>query len=160
MQELAAKAGLGSGDLAIWIGDDARVVLGARLAAARGCPTVHLGAGDDPRASLDALAAAAASAPGGFLERRLFVARAEPPLVEAALALVAPGTSLAFFDGGSASVPMSALRSCRIIVAAGFGYHPDLVPEALAALRRDPHLTDGLLVEGPRDGARLALVRL
>jgi hypothetical protein len=160
VQELAAKAGLGSGDLAIWIGDDARMVLGARLSAARGCPTFHLRAGDDPRASQDALAAAAASAPGGFLERRIFLARADPRVVEAALALVTPGTSLAFFEGGSAALPLSALASCRVIVAAGFGYHPDLVPEALAALRRDPHLRDGLLTEAPRDETRLALVRV
>jgi hypothetical protein len=32
-----------------------------------------------------------------------------------------------------------------VLVAPGRGYHPDLVPEALAALRRDPSLTDELL---------------
>jgi hypothetical protein len=172
LQELSSRAGLGSGDLAVWIGDGARPTLGARLSALRGCPTFHLGGAaaagvtalslsDAPSAWSEALAASAASAPGGFLERRLFVARAEPALVDAALALAVPGTSLGFLDGaGDGRLPPSALASCRVLVSAGFGYHPDLVPEALAALRRDPALTDGLIGDGTRDDARLAFVRL
>jgi hypothetical protein len=175
LQELAAKVGLGSGDLAVWIGEDALTTLGARLSALRGCPTFHLGAGpaagpagvkplplsDQPRAWQEALAGVAAAAPGGFLERRLFLADARPALVEAALALVVPGTSLGFLTGeGGASLPPSALSSCRLVVSAGFGYHPDLVPEGLAALRRDPVLTEGLLGEGARAETRLTLVRL
>jgi hypothetical protein len=172
LQELAAKAGLGSGDLAVWIGPGARPSLGARLTALRGCPTFHLdGAAapgvtplarvDGARAWSEALAAVAASAPGGFLERRLFVAHAQPALVDAALALAVPGASLAFLDGaGEGHLRLDALSSNRAIVAAGFGYHPDLVPEALAALRRDPALVEGLLAEGARDEARLTLVRL
>jgi hypothetical protein len=168
LQELSAKVGLGSGDLAVWIGDDARSALGARLSAARGCPTFHVGgaasAGVTPLALgapaptwTEALAAAAASAPGGFLERRLFVARAEPALLEAALALSVPGTSIGVLEGtGSGAVQPSALSSCRMVVGAGFGYHPDLVPEALAMLRREPGLIEGLLGDG-RD--RLTLVR-
>jgi hypothetical protein len=170
LQELSARVGLGSGDLAVWIGGDARMALGARLSALRGCPTFHVGGtaapritplalSDDPRSWGDALAGAAASAPGGFLERRLFVARAEPALVEAALALSMPGASLGFLDGaGGATLSPGALSSCRVLVAAGFGYHPDLVPEALATLRRDPGLIDGLLGDGARDEVRLTLV--
>ena len=110
----------------------------------------------------EALAAAGAAAPGGFLERRVFVERAEAELVEAALALAVPGTSLGFIEGtGTASLPPAALSSCRVIVAAGRGYHPDLVPEALAALRRDPTLTDDLIaVDEDGDGARFGLRRI
>ena len=119
-------------------------------------------AGRSPLASSSlATAAAAASAPGGFLERRLFLARAEASLVEAALAVTVPGSGLGILDGaGGASLPTSALASCRVLVAAGFGYHPDLVPEALATLRREPELTSGLLAEGAPDEARLTLLRL
>jgi hypothetical protein len=161
--ELAARAGLGVGDVAVWIGDEVRCTLGARLSAARGCATFHLSAAEvaevPPRKGMNALSlaaapstwtaaleATAAAAPGGFQERRLFVASATPPLVQAALALAVPGAVLAFLQpDGSATVPPGALASCRMIVAAGRGYHPDLVPEALASLRRDPTLTDELL---------------
>jgi hypothetical protein len=178
LQEAGARAGLGSGDVAVWIGEDARSTLGARLSAARGCTSFQLrstdvGAypgvtslspADGGEAWSSALAAAAAAAPGGFQERRLFVARAEASLVASALALVVPGTTLSFLDGsGAATVRPSELSSCRMIVAAGRGYHPDLVPEALAALRRDRTLTQDLVVEGAlpaaRDDARLTLVR-
>jgi hypothetical protein len=174
LQELAARAGLGSGDLAVWIGDGPRAVLGARLSAARGCATFHLratpgpgggtalGLADGPSVWSDALAAAAASAPGGFLERRLFVESAEPALVESALALAAPGTSIGFIEGaGSGALPPAALASCRVVVAAGRGYHPDLIPEALAALRRDSALVDDLIaVDEGGDGARFGLRRI
>jgi hypothetical protein len=191
LQELSARVGLGSGDLAVWIGDGARATLGARLSAARGCATFHLrsatglgtardqdqdqdqdqvGGGRirmlsrsaDAQTWSEVLAAAAAAAPGGFLERRLFVERAEPELVEAALALAVPGTSIGFIEGtGTASLPLGELSSCRVIVAAGRGYHPDLLPEALAALRRDPTLTDDLIaVDEGGDGARFGLRRI
>jgi threonine dehydrogenase-like Zn-dependent dehydrogenase len=158
--ELAARSGLGAGDVAVWIGDDVRCALGARLSATRGCATFLLTSSElPPRNAVNqlrlsaaptswsaALEAAAAAAPGGFQERRLFVARPTPLLVDAALALAAPGATLAFLESvGSAAVSPGALASCRMIVAAGRGYHPDLVPEALASLRRDPTLTDGLL---------------
>jgi hypothetical protein len=172
LQELSSRAGLGSGDLTVWIGAGARPALGARLSALRGCPTFHLAGAaaagvtalslsEGPSVWSAALTAAAASAPGGFLERRLFVSRAEPALVEAALALAVPGTSLAFLDGaGEGRLDPGALSSCRVLVGAGFGYHPDLVPEALATLRRDPTLTDGLMGGDAGDDAQLALIRL
>jgi hypothetical protein len=174
LQELAARVGLGSGDLAVWIGDGARAVLGARLSLARGCATFHLRASpgpgggtalasaDGPDAWSEILATAAAAAPGGFLERRLFVESAAPALVESALSLAAPGTSIGFIEGaGNGALPPAALASCRVVVAAGRGYHPDLLPEALAALRRDPTLVDDLIaVDDSGDGARFGLRRI
>jgi threonine dehydrogenase-like Zn-dependent dehydrogenase len=172
--ELAARAGLGVGDVAVWIGDEVRCTLGARLSAARGCATFHLSAAEvPPRKGVSALSlsaaaatwaaaleASAAAAPGGFQERRLFVASSAQPLVDAALALAAPGAVLGFLQpDGSAAVPPGALASCRMIVAAGRGYHPDLVPEALASLRRDPTLTDELLTLA-EPGAALHEARL
>jgi threonine dehydrogenase-like Zn-dependent dehydrogenase len=174
LQELAARTGLGSGDIAVWIGDGAFTTLGARLSAARGCATFLLRSrpglgpaldqgqdqgpgsrirslrhGDGPKVWNESVGAVAAAAPGAFLERRLFVESAEPALVEAAIALAVPGTSIGFIQGtGGGALPPSALASCRVIVSAGRGYHPDLIPEALAALRRDPTLTDDLLGEG------------
>jgi hypothetical protein len=175
VQELAARAGLGAGDLAVWIGDDARCALGARLTASRGVTTFSLGAGfgsgekvsvldpaGDPPTWDQSLTAAASGAPGGFQERRLFVAQATPGLVAAAVALVAPGTTLAFLDGrGGGAVDPATLAPGRMIVGVGRGYHPDLVPEALAALRRDPALTEGLFGdEASRSASRFALVSL
>jgi hypothetical protein len=181
VQELAARAGLGSGDLAVWIGDDALTTLGARLSATRGCATFQLtttpalepsGAGvtvlrvqDGHQSWTGALAAAAAAAPGGFLERRLFVARADSPSVDAAVALVAPGATLSFLDGsGGAALRPQDLPSTRVLIADPRAYHPDLVPEALATLRREPALVQDLIVE-PASGAaagdpgRLTLLR-
>jgi hypothetical protein len=159
VQEASARAGLGPGDAVVWIGDDARCALGARLAAARGCASFTLGAPGAARAGVTdldasagaeswaaALAAPAASAPGGFQERRLFLSRAGEDEVAAALALAAPGAVLTFLDGrGPASLRPADLPLCRIIVAAGWGYHPDFVPEALAALRSDEGLVADLL---------------
>lgn len=172
MQELSARAGLGTGDLAVWIGSDARCALGARLSAARGCTTFVLQPGASPGPGItgldaaagaeswrQALATAASTAPGGFQERRLFVSRAEPALVSAALSLIQPGATLAFVDGrGAATLEPGQLLSCRVVVGAGRGYHPDLVPEALAALRAQPGLVDDLIAEGAPRADRLTLV--
>lgn len=163
LQELSARAGLGGGDLAVWIGEDARCTLGARLSASRGVSTFRVGAPEaagskgvtslpaeaGARTWTDALAAAASGAPGGFQERRIFVADASPALVAAALALAAPGTTLAFLAArGEAQVPPGALSSGRMVVGAGRGYHPDFVPEALATLRRETDLVTGLVLDG------------
>lgn len=147
LQELAARVGLGSGDVAVWIGDGARSALGARLSAGRGCATFRIGTSGPPLDEVRVqIQEQERQAPNGFLERRLFVERAEPALIDAALGLVVPGTSLGFLDGGGgAPLPLPTLASCRVVVAPGRGYHPDLVPEALAALRRDPTLTEQLL---------------
>jgi threonine dehydrogenase-like Zn-dependent dehydrogenase len=165
VQELAARAGLGSGDLAVWIGDDALTTLGARLATARGCATFQVRADEDPQRWVEAVAAAAAGAPGGFIERRLFLASADPASIAAARALTAPGATLAFLDGsGSGALRPSDLPSSRILVGDVRAYHPDLVAEALAALRRAPAVLQDLLTEGAapadRDPRRLTLIKL
>jgi hypothetical protein len=146
LQELSAKAGLGSGDLVVWIGDDPRMALGARLSRARGCPTFTLGAaaeaplrlGDGPAAWGEALAGAA----------RLGAGR-----LPRAPAVRGPRRPRAAGGGAGPGRPRHQRRDPRrqrrrhlaggrprllpVLVAAGFGYHPDLVPEALATLRRE-----------------------
>jgi hypothetical protein len=175
-QELAARAGLGGGDLTVWIGDDARCSLGARLTAARGLTTFRIGGAGvalrekivaldpagDPRGWNEELTAAASGAPGGFQERRLFVAQAAPGLLAAAAALIAPGTTVTILDGrGGGSLDLAALAPGRMILGVGRGYHPDLVPEALAALRRDASLTADLVgTDASPSALRFALVAL
>jgi hypothetical protein len=79
--------------------------------------------------------------------RRLFVAGDEPAAAAGVLALVEPGATVVFLGAPAAALPIDQLALCRVLIGGG-RYHPDLIPEALAALRSDPDLVDGLLVSG------------
>jgi hypothetical protein len=172
LQELSSRAGLGSGDLAVWIGDGARATLGARLSALRGCPTFHLGG-----AAAAGVTALASPTPERLERSAGRGRRLAPGRLPRAAPFRGPRRAGPGRRGAGAGRPghaawdsstvratadcrSSALASCRVLVSAGFGYHPDLVPEALAALRRDPALTEGLIGDGPATTARLAFVRL
>jgi hypothetical protein len=165
--EACARAGLGPEHLAVWLGDGLRSRIGARLGAGLGCPT-FLGITGEAvpeipgvtslRLDLDlgawrsAVQAGAATAPGEFRERRLFVTGGDPAASAVLLALADPGTTMFFLDpsAGPALVP-SALPSCRVLIGGGH-FHPDFVPEALAAVRRDPELVRGLVPPGRHAG--------
>ncbi len=146
--EATARSGLGPGDTAIWIGAQPWVALGATFSARRSCRTftvaaaqrtgdqsiVSLDLADDPNATI-AAAEAASGAGHGRPERRIFVYDAGDASAEAALALAGPGTTISFRRG----VPSSLAgldRSGPLRLLLGSGYHPDLIPEALALLAR------------------------
>lgn len=151
--EVAARAGLGPGDLTIWAGADVRCLVGARWSAARGCPSFVLRSGTVPASpgvvALDrdqgpqgwqqTLAASAQVSAQAVRERRLFLGAGSEDDLQAALALVEPGTTVSFLGGApSTSVRSGDLPSCRVLIGARApgGYHPDLVPEALASLAK------------------------
>jgi threonine dehydrogenase-like Zn-dependent dehydrogenase len=177
VSDAQARAGLGPEQVAVWLGDDPRARIGARLTARRGCPCFRLGApGEEAEAGVTvldvaaapatwaaAVAAVASAGPGELRARRLFVTTAAQEAIIAALSLVEPGATLVFLGAPAAPpIRLADLPLCRVLVGQrGGAYHPDLVPEALAALRADPALLAGLIVpaDGPVPG-RLAVVRL
>lgn len=144
----AARAGLGAGQTAIWIGGGLLGDWGAFYSHRRGCRSfrlapdragstegvVRLPAGGNPGAWGAAVAAAEASA-GAGPERRIFVLGRDRGAVAAALSLCLPGSTLSLLDGAPAS--LAGLDLCAPLrILLGGGCHPDLVTEALAALRR------------------------
>jgi threonine dehydrogenase-like Zn-dependent dehydrogenase len=157
--EATARAGLGPEQVSVWLGGDPRSRIGARYAAKRGCPSLVAAhdlpsacdAGvtmlpEDVRAWGDAVRAVAPVGPE-LRPRRLFVAGTEPEPAADVLALVEPGTTLVFLGAPAAALRIDHLVLCRVLIGGG-RYHPDLIPEALAALRSDPDLVDGLVVSG------------
>jgi len=169
--DASARAGLGPEQIAVWLGDDARSTLGARLAARRGCPTYLAGAGDSadlgptllPLDDSDAWRRALgglAAGPGELRLRRLFVAGSDPAASAVARSLLEPGATLSFLPPvPAAALDLRELTLCRVIV--GAGYHPDLVTEALSLLRADPALVEALVVPGTAAvPGRLVLSRL
>jgi hypothetical protein len=147
------------------VGSDVVARAGAGYTARRGCPSFLLGTPpetpDDqvgllrPDSDADqwrqAIAAGEGDSPHGRRERRLFVTGAGPWAVDAAFCLAEAGGTVTLLGPGpwtlSGSLPLP--ERCRLFTVAR--YHPDFVPEALAALRRDEI--------GPRS-ALLASVRL
>jgi threonine dehydrogenase-like Zn-dependent dehydrogenase len=159
--DATARSGLGPGDTAIWVGEEPWVSLGAAFSARRSCRTFRLpdklpgggtrvaaaAEGGEPIVSLDitaggaswaAIIAAAEAATGaghGRPERRIFVYGASPALAVAAQELAGPGSTLSFRRGAPPTLGgLDRTSVLRILI--GGGYHPDLVPEALAVLAR------------------------
>ncbi|HEY2902381.1 MAG TPA: hypothetical protein VGL59_17495 [Polyangia bacterium] len=155
--DATARSGLGPGDTAIWIGDEPWVSLGATFSARRSCRTFTIGAvgsnaGNEsaigepiltlaPKAdphdwqATIAAAEAASGAGHGRPERRIFVYGRAPAWATMALSLAAPGATLAFRRGLPDQLAgFDRLVAARVLI--GGGYHPDLIPEALAVLAR------------------------
>jgi hypothetical protein len=101
-------------------------------------------------------AEAAGGPSGGRPERRIFVCGAGSELARAALELVTPGSTLSFLRGAPAVLAgLDAAPPLRLFT--GGAGHPDLIPEALAALGRGEVDTGGLFVEVTAAGAEEAL---
>jgi threonine dehydrogenase-like Zn-dependent dehydrogenase len=167
----AARAGVGPGETTIWMGAPPWTTVGAAWSARRGCRSFCLGpagegAGDGAAAGVVALAAdtgpdvwrraieaaeAAGGPGGGRPERRIFVCGAAPALARAALALASPGATLSFLHGAPATLSGLDVAGPLRIFTSGAA-HPDLVPEALAAIRRgDADVSRALRQIGPAD---------
>jgi threonine dehydrogenase-like Zn-dependent dehydrogenase len=161
----AGRAGLGAGDTAIWIGEPAWTRAGVSWSQSRGARPFVLVASAPPSpptaAGSSALAlsagpaawratigdAEAAGGPtGGRPERRIFVCGAGADLARVALELVTPGSTLSFLRGAPPVLDgLDAAPPLRLFT--GGAGHPDLIPEALAAVSRGEVETDGLFVE-------------
>jgi hypothetical protein len=161
----AGRAGLGAGDTAIWIGEPAWTRAGVSWSQSRGARTFVLAASAPPsspagsgpvplalsagpaawRATI-ADAEAAGGPAGGRPERRIFVCGAGAELARVALELVTPGSTLSFLRGAPPVLAgLDAAPPLRLFT--GGAGHPDLIPEALAAVSRGEVATDGLFVE-------------
>jgi threonine dehydrogenase-like Zn-dependent dehydrogenase len=171
------RAGLGAGDTAVWLGEPAWTRVGASWSLSRGARTFVLGPAAAPASSasaapapvLLALAAgpagwretiadaeAAGGPAGGRPERRIFVCGAGPDLARAALELVTPGSTLSFLRGAPPELGgLDAAPPLRLFT--GGAGHPDLIPEALAAVSRGEVDTDRLFVEVSADDAEMAV---
>jgi hypothetical protein len=169
-----ARAGLGPGDTAIWLGRRPWARVGASWTASRGCRTFLLagaataiadapspasappgsvvmlpvGLGPSGWRDIVAEAEAAGGPSGGRPERRIFVCGDSAPIGRAAMELTTPGSTLSFLLGAPALIAgLEALPPLRIFT--GGAGHPDLVPEALAAIARAEVDVDGAFLEVP-----------
>jgi hypothetical protein len=146
--QAAAAASLTPGDVAIWLGGGLLGEVGAQLSAGRGARSFLLGeAATLPAEKVERVASLcdlltrldqdppAEGAAHQRSTRRLFLTRTEPATLAAATRLADTGAAVVSIGRGPAeltglSLPPEA-RLSRVT-----GYHPDLVPEALALLRR------------------------
>jgi hypothetical protein len=171
--DATSRSGLGPGDTAIWVGEEPWVSLGAAFSARRSCRTFRVspnapspGAASEPVATLDidtdatgwqaavADAEAASGAGPGRPERRIFVYGA--PFADTALRLAVPGTTVSFRRGVPGTLNgLDRIGALRVLV--GGGYHPDLVPEALALLARGELAVLEAIREVPPQGLEEAL---
>jgi D-arabinose 1-dehydrogenase-like Zn-dependent alcohol dehydrogenase len=173
--DAVSNAALAPGDVAVWLGEgDALARLGAVLTSARGCPSFLVGhtaktaprgvtlLSGDARAAWDGqIEAVESDRAQGQRARRLFVTSLRPALLAAAAALAGPGASITCLSA-AAPLPLPPLElPPRARLIHGGGYHPDFVPEALAALRRGEVSLEGQMVNarGP-DDERLVVVEL
>jgi hypothetical protein len=86
----------------------------------------------------------ASSHAAGRNARHLIVTSSSPPALAAAARLAAVGGTLTLLGPGplQLSAPLQLPSELRVVRTGG--YHPDFIPEALAALRRDPALGSAL----------------
>lgn len=135
-----AAASLAPGDFAVWLGDGPVASAGAALSAARGASSFLLpGAHAAARAQLATELAALAAVPAtvhGSRKRLLFLTEPSVGAWSDAAQLGEPGATFVAL-GASATLlpgPLTLPAEARVLVLTA--YHPDFVPEALAALRR------------------------
>jgi len=170
------RAGLGAGDTAVWIGEPVWTRVGGAWSLSRGARTfvltpaaeassppaapapVPLAVAAGPAAWRETLAdAEAAGGPaGGRHERRIFVCGVGVELARAALELLTPGSTLSFLLGAPPVLAgLDAAPPLRLFT--GGAGHPDLIPEALAAVSRGEVATGGVFVEVSAGDAATAL---
>jgi threonine dehydrogenase-like Zn-dependent dehydrogenase len=144
--QASAAANLTAGDVAIWLGGGVLAEVGAQLTAGRGARTLVLGEPSSARTAVEALSSpsdllarlqAEPPADGAAHQRsarRVFLTRTEAPVLRAASLLADAGASLVSIGRGVARPGPELLLPPEIRVTRVSGYHPDLVPEALALL--------------------------
>jgi 6-hydroxycyclohex-1-ene-1-carbonyl-CoA dehydrogenase len=144
--QASAAANLTAGDVAIWLGGGVLADVGAQLTAGRGARTLVLGEPASTRAAVEALSSpsdllarlhAEPPADGAAHQRttrRVFLTRTEAPVLRAASSLADAGASLVLIGRGVARPGPELLLPPELRLTRISGYHPDLVPEALALL--------------------------
>jgi threonine dehydrogenase-like Zn-dependent dehydrogenase len=149
--QAAATANLMPGDVAIWLGGGLLAQVGAQLTAARGARSFLIG-GELSRTEESPLLTSCASpaevqsrlrgeadAIGSAHQRsirRVFVTRSDPATLRCTVLLADAGASLILIGRGPARLMADFELPAEARLSRVSGYHPDLVPEALALLRR------------------------
>ena len=167
------RAGLGAGDTAVWIGEPVWTRVGASWSLSRGARTFVLAPAATPSSAPAPVSLPLAAGPagwretiadaeaaggpaGGRPERRIFVCGAGVELARTALELVTPGSTVSFLRGAPPALAgLDAAPPLRLFT--GGAGHPDLIPEALAAVSRGDVDVDRLFVEVRADDAGAAL---
>jgi threonine dehydrogenase-like Zn-dependent dehydrogenase len=148
---LATRAGLGAGDVSIWLGDGPIAALGRTIARALGSFVAQPTAGneDDPEAWIAAvraeLAGEAAALPPPAIWR-VFDTVGTPASRRAVAAFARAGATIGLLEGRSAGLTHDDLTALGAALAAGLAHelqlfgvavaHPDLVPEVAALAAR------------------------
>ena len=164
-QQALALASAGPGDVAVWLGGDPLARLGARVAAARGLKSLPAGRPRRPAAGAEGVTTAAdprrrcAEATAAAETPRRRPRRAHPapprrhPLRRRRLArrrpLAAAGGTLTAARPGPAAPPAPSQLPAELRLLRTGAYHPDLVPESLAMLRREPSFAQHLQADAP-----------
>jgi hypothetical protein len=127
---LSAMAAVGAapGDQVLWLGTNATAAAGMELARARG---LKIAEPAPPQAM------ATEEPPGhGRSQQLIFVTTPDPPSLRRAAALAQAGSALVLIVDGPLILPDGLVLPPDSRLLLQGGYHPDLIPEALAALRR------------------------
>jgi hypothetical protein len=163
--------------VAIWIGRGREVAAAAAWTSARGVRTVLAGhpreaaavAPADAFATVgldDAGAGTSADlavhtlegqAEGSFAERRIFLRDADDHAIAVAGALAGGGARVVDLRAGESPRPLPFAVAPYLQTLRHAGYHPDLVPEALASLRRNEYPAAAVL-EGAEAPFRVTAV--
>jgi D-arabinose 1-dehydrogenase-like Zn-dependent alcohol dehydrogenase len=146
--QAAAAANLTAGDVALWLGGGVVAEVGAQLTAGRSARTLVLGEPGSTGATIESFSSPsdlrarleaeppAESAGHQRSTRRLFLTRIDAAILEAASQLAEAGASLVSIGRGPARLGPELILPPETRLARVSGYHPDLVPEALALLAR------------------------
>ena len=134
-----ATASLAPGDFAVWLGAGALATAGVSLSASRGGNAFALTQANDTGALAEQLAALAAvpATVHGSRKRLLFLTEPELASWTAATALGEPGATFVVLGASSTRMPAGLTLPAEARIFLLSAYHPDFVPEALAALRRN-----------------------
>ena len=146
--QAAAAANLTAGDVAIWLGGGALVAVGAQLTTGRGARTIvspprdevagEAGAQENTAQLLARLEAEPPPAGAAHQRstRRLFLTGVDGATLQTAGEIADAGSSLVLLGRGPARLTGELVLPAEARLARVSGYHPDLIPEALALLRR------------------------
>jgi len=141
--DMAVRAGIAPGDVAIWIGSGPIARLGAAVTRALGAATFAPIAEELalPPAELAQAVGERLRAAGATLPPRIFEATARAVGRERAAALAGPGSTLVLLAAsaaGSVEAPAlpGVLLDADVTIVGVAGAHPDLVPELAALVAR------------------------
>lgn len=130
-----AMAGAGPGDEALWLGDDAIGAAGTDLARARGLKSFQFRSDGSPLAEAHPLESPATESAHLRSQQLLFITVPEKAALDSAATMARPGSTLLVLAEGPFTLASLSLPADARLILQG-GAHPDLVPEALAALAR------------------------